>query len=320
MESCYRVQTPLIFQDQNSLTEFNPQSWSQVPPFDQDTVTINLFCSNTDHLITTNIPNTNNQIHSTTSNSSNEPTNNNLIIDPNFEFNFDLANEITSYQAYSHQHEQSNRANNLLEQQVNLDLDLKNVLNEIESISSGFLTTEVSSSPSTDGSLMEQELVSPQSFAWCETSLACLLEQSPMQRVENSVATPFGEDIIELSPSPSSEGSLLEQELVSSESLAWGHAGLACLLEQGARVEEKVDSSGEDALRQVKTGRVNKRESNKIAAVRYRAKKTKQRDMLFKECEVYAEKNAVLKVKISDIEQEIGFIKNLLVQALTTKK
>ena len=42
----------------------------------------------------------------------------------------------------------------------------------------------------------------------------------------------------------------------------------------------------------------------------------KERDCLFKECDEYKVKNEQLKVNIRDIEQEMGFIKNLLVQAL----
>ena len=79
-------------------------------------------------------------------------------------------------------------------------------------------------------------------------------------------------------------------------------------------------SSGHiNELKKVKSGRVNKRESNKEAANKYRAKKTKERDQLFAECESYAKKNDEMKQKIGDIETEISLIKNLLVQAFLAK-
>jgi len=79
-------------------------------------------------------------------------------------------------------------------------------------------------------------------------------------------------------------------------------------------------SSGHlNKLKRVKSGRINKRESNKEAANKYRAKKTKERDQLFAECESYAKKNDEMKQKIGDIETEISLIKNLLVQAFLAK-
>jgi len=46
----------------------------------------------------------------------------------------------------------------------------------------------------------------------------------------------------------------------------------------------------------------------------------KEREALFKECDEMAARNAQLRTSISEIEQEIGFIKNLLVQALHAKR
>lgn len=114
-----------------------------------------------------------------------------------------------------------------------------------------------------------------------------------------------------LSQCSPSDNSLLDQDIVSPVS--------------NNVVPESSESSGEDTgdslLKKVdKSGRVTKRESNKIAAGRYRAKKLKERDGLFKECDQYEVKNGRLKEKISDIELEIKCIKNLLVQALNSKK
>lgn len=114
----------------------------------------------------------------------------------------------------------------------------------------------------------------------------------------------------ELSPSNSSDTtstSLLDQGIVSESS--------------GDEVTSEGCDNTSSCLRRVQSGsgRVNKRESNKVAAVRYRAKKVKEREALFRECDEMAARNSQLRSDISDIEQEIGFIKNLLVQALHAK-
>lgn len=56
-------------------------------------------------------------------------------------------------------------------------------------------------------------------------------------------------------------------------------------------------------------GQVNKKESNRTAAIRYRNKKVIERDTLFSECEFFAKKNADMKKKIDDTLTEISFIK-----------
>jgi hypothetical protein len=66
------------------------------------------------------------------------------------------------------------------------------------------------------------------------------------------------------------------------------------------------------------SGMVNKKESNRAAAIRYRNKKLKERDELFAECERYAKKNADMRKRIDDTLTEISFIKSLLVEALVT--
>ena len=78
--------------------------------------------------------------------------------------------------------------------------------------------------------------------------------------------------------------------------------------------------SSSDSIKRVKSrARVDKKESNKAAAIRYRTKKTKERDDLFKECDLYAKKNGELKKRIDDLQTEISFIKSLLVEALIKK-
>ena len=65
---------------------------------------------------------------------------------------------------------------------------------------------------------------------------------------------------------------------------------------------------------------VEKRESNKAAASRYRSKKSKERNELFLQTEIYEKKNSELKEKIKDVETEINSIRSLLIQALLIKE
>jgi hypothetical protein len=84
--------------------------------------------------------------------------------------------------------------------------------------------------------------------------------------------------------------------------------------------DEKSSGRGRKSkINQVIAGRVNKKESNKAAATRYRTKKQREREELFIECDAYAKKNTVLKGKIDDLQSEISFIKSLLVEVLLRK-
>lgn len=77
----------------------------------------------------------------------------------------------------------------------------------------------------------------------------------------------------------------------------------------------------EQEIHMVKTKRrVDKRESNKAAACRYRSKKSQEKNELFAECEREARKNRELSEKINDIQAEITSIRNLLLQALLLKE
>ena len=169
---------------------------------------------------------------------------------------------------------------------LNLDDSLKNVLHEIESIPSEFLEDfTLSSNPSSVSSLQDQEILSPSSFD-------------------------LAQETIDMSADLWSNFNVPE--------IVYGAGTLEC---DSSSSESDLSSDDSFKLKKVnKSGRVNKRESNKVAAVRYRAKKSKERDQLFQECELFAKRNLDLKEKISDIEQQIGFIKNLLMQALANKK
>lgn len=222
------------------------QSWSYQP----------------DNASTTDLPNNHNFYNNTSSHFNNNASNNsnnynNLIYGSDsditsLEFDFDLGNEILAFH---------------LEQEASVqvspeDSDLKEVLDDIESISSSLLfenyDLSLPTSPSTS-SLLEQEIVSP---------------------VSNNNYESSGEE-------------------------AGGNSS----------------SSSSSAIGKVnKSGRVCKRVANKMAAGRYRLKKTKERDILFKECDEFEVKNGLLREKISDVELEIRCIKNLLVQALNAKK
>lgn len=63
-------------------------------------------------------------------------------------------------------------------------------------------------------------------------------------------------------------------------------------------------------------GKVEKKESNKAAAIRYRSKKVNEKNQLFVECDLYTKKNVTLKQRIDELQTEISFIKSLLVEAL----
>ena len=64
----------------------------------------------------------------------------------------------------------------------------------------------------------------------------------------------------------------------------------------------------------------SKKESNKAAAERYRNKKQMEKLELFAECERDEKLNKQLKAEIEEVQAELNFIKNLLVEALLSKK
>jgi len=64
---------------------------------------------------------------------------------------------------------------------------------------------------------------------------------------------------------------------------------------------------------------LDKKEANKKAAIRYRSKKLKEKDVLFEECAMYAQRNEAKKLRIGDLQTEIDLIKNLLMSALMAK-
>lgn len=83
---------------------------------------------------------------------------------------------------------------------------------------------------------------------------------------------------------------------------------------------ESDQSISNDKIKMVKSNRrIDKKESNKAAASRYRSKKLKEKDQLFTECELYEKKNETMKQKISDIEAEINSVRSLLLQAFLMK-
>lgn len=169
--------------------------------------------------------------------------------------------------------------------ELNLDDSLKNVLSEIEAIPSVFLEDISSSSPSSVSSTHDQEILSP-GFD------LSLWSSVPVSTCGSPSTCNFSVPDLDVSSG--------ESEVSSDDA---------------SKQLRKVNNKNNN-----KSGRVNKRESNKVAAVRYRQRKTKERDQLFQECELYGKKNEDLKEKIGDLEQQIGFIKSLLMQALAQKK
>ncbi len=79
------------------------------------------------------------------------------------------------------------------------------------------------------------------------------------------------------------------------------------------------ESKSEKKKSETKLTKVNKKESNKAAAIRYRTKKLKEKEQLFAECQLYANKNNELRKNIDDLQTRISCIKSLLVEALIKK-
>jgi len=72
-------------------------------------------------------------------------------------------------------------------------------------------------------------------------------------------------------------------------------------------------------IRRTRIRQIDKKESNKMAAIRYRNKKLKEKDHLFTECEEFGQKLKDMRQKVNDTQAEISFIKSLLVEALVLK-
>ena len=121
-----------------------------------------------------------------------------------------------------------------------------------------------------------------------------------------------------LSPEFNSESSNTAIESLDDESSAYLTSS-SSESEPAKKTSKKRKCPDSATARVGRGGKVDKKESNKAAAVRYRCKKALEKDRLFAECELYDKKNAEMRVKISDLESEIDFIKSLLVQAFLAK-
>lgn len=80
------------------------------------------------------------------------------------------------------------------------------------------------------------------------------------------------------------------------------------------KIEEK-----KNCIKKIASGGISKKQSNKEAATRYRQKKNKEKEDLFTTRELYKKENNELKKKIEDIQTEINFVKNILVEMLLKK-
>lgn len=300
MESYCKVQTPLIYQygsqyaDNSNSQMFiqNSFEWSHQTWSTPSTDTQSIFQHSCNNLASYNPNNTVNDFNSFAFDQSCFELNNLNNNPDNFSHNNNQTSAITD--EYFEQHlavlgDCFTENGPIQDEEIydlNLDDSLKNVLNEIESIPSVFLEDVSSASPSSVSSVPDQEILSP------ELDLN-LWSNVPLSACGSPTSNFNVPETIECDSSVSSG----ESEVFSD------------------------DISGREQVKRVnKSGRVSKRESNKVAAVRYRQKKSKQRDQLFQECELYGKKNEELKEKISDIEQQIGYIKSLLMQALAQKK
>lgn len=157
----------------------------------------------------------------------------NTLLDPiNFEFDYDIGSQaaIQNFNNLSSVSLNTVKAKNETEGLYDLKLDnsLKNVLDEIESISCAFLGD--ASQSSSENSMFDQEISS--------SSLGSL---SPLP------------ELIDFNV-PDISDSQMNSPVLSS----------------AGESEKPIENLSN---KRVKSGRVNKRESNKVAAVRYRAKK-----------------------------------------------
>ena len=83
----------------------------------------------------------------------------------------------------------------------------------------------------------------------------------------------------------------------------------------------KLNNTNNNIEKKLKTAfeTTNKKQSNKEAAIRYRQKKIKERLDLFATRDNLKNENEDLKKKIQDIQLEISFVKNILVEMLLKK-
>jgi len=88
----------------------------------------------------------------------------------------------------------------------------------------------------------------------------------------------------------------------------------------GDSSNDGIDSSAKSKRSRRSPGEgKEKKQSNKEAAIRYRHKKTREKETLFHERDSFESENRELKKKIDDVQTEINFVKNILVEMLLKK-
>lgn len=94
-----------------------------------------------------------------------------------------------------------------------------------------------------------------------------------------------------------------------------------CILNRTIQTTYFKRNSSNEFKKKLKTTieRVDKKQSNKEAAIKYRQKKMKEKYDLFKTRDGLKSENEDLKKKIEDIQLEISFVKNILVEMLLKK-
>ena len=175
-----------------------------------------------------------------------------------------------------------------------------------------------------------EESPSDQGSAELDLNMLDFLLQDPPSIASSSTYDQLSSPSAEISLNSLKHHETYDSESIESPATSYMNSEDSQML-SGAGDEDESILSASDLTRKSKTSKrlgrvktsdscVNKRESNKAAANRYRLKKLKERDELFNECETYELKNIELKRKIDDVQTEINCIKNLLVEALLTKK
>lgn len=152
---------------------------------------------------------------------------------------------------------------------------------------------------------VDKQETSPSTFAWneqYEISSSNVSQLNNITKIEQELGNVLGQitptDVMSVE-SPGSSDSYDDEDDSSSR--------------------HSMETPSDRGLKRTRARTIDKKQSNKVAAVKYRNKKLKERDELFAECDKYASRNAQLRKMIEETQTEISFIKSLLVEALIAR-
>lgn len=133
---------------------------------------------------------------------------------------------------------------------------------------------------------------------------------------QEMISTSTNTDSLSESPlndSKSSRGSVKKSSLKSRRSTPYSRRKKVC------NVESSSSSDEQDDYVMVGGRKERKRDQNRTAASRYRAKKRAEQDVLLAEEEVLLAKNKELAQKANQLSTEIGYLKDLMREMLISK-